>query len=58
MKFYIDTANVDEIRKAVRADDADFLLAEQDGTAVGFAMRAGRRRSAVCCPTGMPVWGI
>ena len=29
---------VDEIRKAVRADDADFLLAEQDGTAVGFAL--------------------
>lgn len=29
---------VDEIRKAVRGDDADFLLAEQDGTAVGFAL--------------------
>ena len=29
---------VDEIRKAVRADDADFLLAAQDGTAVGFAL--------------------
>ena len=29
---------VDEIRKAVRADDADFLRAEQDGTAVGFAL--------------------
>ena len=38
MKFYIDTANVDEIRKAVRADDADFLLAEQDGRPVGFAL--------------------
>ena len=41
---------VDEIRKAVRADDADFLR--------WSTMRAGRRRSAVCCPTVMPVWGI
>ena len=28
----------DEIRKAIRADDADFLLAERDGAVVGFAL--------------------
>ena len=28
----------DEIRKAIRADDADFLLAERGGAVVGFAL--------------------
>ena len=28
----------EEIRKAIRADDADFLLAECDGTVTGFAL--------------------
>ena len=28
----------DEIRKAIRADDADFLLAERGGVVVGFAL--------------------
>ena len=43
-----------------RPQDADFLLAEEDGAAVGFALvdlrRVGRRRSAACCPTATPGW--
>ncbi|WP_455502127.1 N-acetyltransferase family protein [Gemmiger sp.] len=30
----------EEIRKVIRADDADFLLAERDGAVVGFALAA------------------
>ena len=51
----------DEIRKAIRADDADFLLAECGGAVVGFALvgyAAGRRSSAVFCPTAMRGWKI
>ena len=51
----------DEIRKAIRADDADFLLAERGGAVVGFARsatRAGRRSSAAFCPTAMRGWRI
>ena len=51
----------DEIRKAIRADDADFLLAERGGAVVGFALvgyAAGRRSSAAFCPTAMRGWRI
>ena len=50
-----------EISSAVKAQDADFLLAEQDGTPVGFALSptpGGRPRTAACCPTATPGWKI
>ena len=51
----------DEIRKAIRADDADFLLAEWAAPLSALrwsATRAGRRSSAVFCPTAMRGWKI
>ena len=38
MKQARDIREEDEIRKAIRADDADFLLAERGGAVVGFAL--------------------
>ena len=36
----------DEIRKAIRADDADFLLAERGGAVVGLALVGGELLAA------------
>ena len=37
-QFFCESPREDEIRKAIRADDADFLLAERGGAVVGFAL--------------------